>query len=207
MSRHSDTPARLPELPPEMKLHTETPADEPDICLVYAETIEEALDWLHTIQQTTSRPPVLLLPRTDEQEALLLMKKPLAGLITLDWLHQETDRIFSMLHSGEFLLDPAFYQPLVKATIQLRRRTQPITRFYLDEEAVDPALSRTEKQILLHLANGCNTEAIAEEMFYSPKTVKSYISRLIRHLHAPDRTAVVLHAIRSNWLIDERGSS
>ncbi len=67
------------------------------------------------------------------------------------------------------------------------------------EEAVD-SLSPQEQQIFGYLGEGMSNREIAEEMFLSEKTVKNYVSNLLRKLGMDRRTEAAAFAAR----LDER---
>ena len=67
------------------------------------------------------------------------------------------------------------------------------------EEAVD-SLSPQERQIFEHIGEGRTNRQIAEAMFLSEKTVKNYVSNLLRKLGMDRRTEAAAFAAR----LDER---
>jgi DNA-binding NarL/FixJ family response regulator len=81
--------------------------------------------------------------------------------------------------AGESFLDPAVTQRLFE---HLR---QPA--------AVDPVafLSNSERELLRHLSLGLSNREIAARMYLSEKTVKNYVSRLLRKLDLSRRTEAV----------------
>jgi DNA-binding NarL/FixJ family response regulator len=81
--------------------------------------------------------------------------------------------------AGESFLDPAVTQRLFE---HLR---QPA--------AADPVafLSNSERELLRHLSLGLSNREIAARMYLSEKTVKNYVSRLLRKLDLSRRTEAV----------------
>jgi len=57
-------------------------------------------------------------------------------------------------------------------------------------------LSRREKEVLQQLADGLTTEGVANQLFLSPATVRSYTESAIRKLETRNRTHAVAKALR-----------
>jgi two-component system, NarL family, response regulator DevR len=88
------------------------------------------------------------------------------------------------LAAGESLLDPK-----VTARVLERLRTGP--------EQEDPryaALSEQERRILALIAEGLTNGQIAEQMYLAEKTVKNYVSGLLRKLGMERRTEAAVYA-------------
>lgn len=61
-------------------------------------------------------------------------------------------------------------------------------------------LSNREWEVLQLLSEGYNNLAIADNLYLSDKTVKNYISSILKKLNVPDRTNAVLKAVKEEWL-------
>jgi DNA-binding NarL/FixJ family response regulator len=48
--------------------------------------------------------------------------------------------------------------------------------------------------VLQHVARGLSNDEIAAELFISPATARTYVSRMLSKLHARDRAALVVMA-------------
>lgn len=57
-----------------------------------------------------------------------------------------------------------------------------------------PELTDRERQILDQLAAGRRTQAIAEELFLSPKTISNHLTSIFAKLQVADRTAAIILA-------------
>ncbi len=64
-----------------------------------------------------------------------------------------------------------------------------------------PAINQREQDILGRIADGEDNKAIAQAMSLSPKTVRNYVSQLLKKLDVNDRSEAVSKA-RSTGLID-----
>ncbi|WP_182201404.1 response regulator transcription factor [Paraliobacillus salinarum] len=71
-----------------------------------------------------------------------------------------------------------------------------------DKEPKQPIdiLSNREWEVLQLLSEGYNNLAIADNLYLSDKTVKNYISSILKKLNVPDRTNAVLKAVKEEWL-------
>jgi DNA-binding NarL/FixJ family response regulator len=90
------------------------------------------------------------------------------------------------LATGESLLDPAM------TTAVLERLRKP------PEEDNDPrykSLTEQERRILELIAEGRTNRQIAETMFLAEKTVKNYVSGLLRKLGMERRTEAAVYAV------------
>jgi DNA-binding NarL/FixJ family response regulator len=93
------------------------------------------------------------------------------------------------LAAGESLLDPAM------TTAVLERLRHPA------EEDDDPrykSLTEQERKILELIAEGRTNRQIAQTMFLAEKTVKNYVSGLLRKLGMERRTEAAVYAVERN---------
>lgn len=92
-------------------------------------------------------------------------------------------------HRGDSLVSPQ----LVKRLLRGRGTTshQP-----------PPDLTDSEKELLKAVADGLTNAEIAERLFLSPATVKTYVSRLLSRVGARDRVEMVILAYK--WGIAEQ---
>ncbi|WP_112182371.1 MULTISPECIES: response regulator transcription factor [Paraliobacillus] len=61
-------------------------------------------------------------------------------------------------------------------------------------------LSNREWEVLQLLSKGYNNIDIATHLYLSDKTVKNYVSSILRKLEVPDRTNAVLKALKQKWI-------
>jgi DNA-binding NarL/FixJ family response regulator len=69
------------------------------------------------------------------------------------------------------------------------------------------ALSRREKDVLLLLRDGKSIPAIAEAMFISPSTIKTYVARLYVKLGATNRAQALMAAVHYGLIRYEQAAS
>ncbi|TWD84066.1 LuxR family two component transcriptional regulator [Kribbella amoyensis] len=90
------------------------------------------------------------------------------------------------LAAGESLLDPAM------TTAVLERLRSPVVE---DDDPRYKSLTAQEKKILDLIAEGKTNRQIAEALFLAEKTVKNYVSGLLRKLEMDRRTEAAIYAV------------
>ncbi|CAM3882851.1 response regulator transcription factor [Alkalicoccus chagannorensis] len=153
---------------------------------------------------TDKQKVVIVTPQEDIDRSFHSLLYPISGLITLEWFISNAEAVCSSLQHQDFYLEPGLHHQLADQLSRLQTKAKPIRRFQLDEQQIPAGMSARDQKLLTYLINGYSTSQIADEMYYSAKTVKSYVSHLIRMVQVPDRTALVLHALKNEWVYDER---
>jgi DNA-binding NarL/FixJ family response regulator len=90
------------------------------------------------------------------------------------------------LAAGESLLDPAL------TTAVLERLRHPAAE---DDDPRYKSLTEQERKILEQIAEGKTNRQIAQVMFLAEKTVKNYVSGLLRKLEMERRTEAAVYAV------------
>ena len=93
--------------------------------------------------------------------------------------------------AGEALLTPRATRALLASLADEGDVEVPV-----DETAVG-FLTAREREVVALAGRGLSNDEIAEELFLSPLTAKTHISRAMTKLHARDRAQLVVIAIRS----------
>ncbi len=91
--------------------------------------------------------------------------------------------------SGDALLTP-------KATRALLASLDDRVAVPVDEQALQHLTAR-EREVVGLVGRGLSNEEIAEELFLSPLTAKTHVSRSMTKLHARDRAQLVVIALRT----------
>src|SRR5881398_4160318 len=110
------------------------------------------------------------------------LKAGVKGYVRKDSPPEDLVRAIRAAQSGEFYVDPA-----LSSTIVL--------------EEGDRTLTARQREILQMLADGMQTEAVAQRLGLSTETVRTHTKRILAKLHADTRTQAVAIAIR-NGLIE-----
>jgi DNA-binding NarL/FixJ family response regulator len=92
--------------------------------------------------------------------------------------------------AGEALLSPRVTRHLIEAYVRRPEGTA------LVDESLD-VLTDRETEVLELIAKGLSNTEIGEQLFVSPATVKTHISRLLMKLDARDRAQLVIKAYES----------
>jgi two-component system, NarL family, response regulator DevR len=84
----------------------------------------------------------------------------------------------------------------------------PISVTLFDDDALGPVRTRAiltdkEREILNYLAQGLSNREIAATMNWQPQSVKNYVRRILKKLHAPNRDEAVARALDAELLAND----
>ncbi len=128
--------------------------------------------------QTEVKAPIVVF--TSDGGARLLseaLKAGVKGYVRKDSPSEDLVRAIRAARSGEFYVDPGLSSTIV-----------------LDEG--DRTLSARQREILQMLANGMQTDTVAEKLGLSTETVRTHTKRILAKLEASTRTQAVAIGIR-----------
>ncbi|PUB23410.1 LuxR family two component transcriptional regulator [Promicromonospora sp. AC04] len=130
---------------------------------------------------------VLVLTTFDEDEHVFeAVRSGASGYLLKDVAPAELRRAVRVVAAGDALLDPA-----VTATVLRAVAASPAPRPGVDRLA---GLTEREREVLQQLGRGLTNDEIARELYLSPATARTYVSRLLAKLGARDRAALVILA-------------
>ena len=137
---------------------------------------------------------VLVLTTFDEDEHVLeAIRSGAAGYLLKDVSPTDLREAIRVVAAGESLLSPA-----VTGTV-LRSLAERL------HAAVDDtplrALTEREREVLARVGRGLSNEEIARELFLSPATARTYVSRLLTKLGARDRARLVVLAYETGLVV------
>ena len=168
------------------------PALRPDVAVLDVRLPDgDGISVCREIRSTMDEPPAcLMLTSFSDDEALFTSIMAGASGYLLKQV-SGTDLVGAVrqLAAGQSLLDPAM------TTAVLERLRHPA------EEDDDPrykSLSEQERRILDLIAEGKTNRQIAQLMFLAEKTVKNYVSGLLRKLGMERRTEAAVYAVGRN---------
>ena len=103
---------------------------------------------------------------------------------------------------GDSLLGPSATRQLIEEFV---RRGVPTRRHPVRSTPPESlaALTEREREVLTLVARGLSNQEIGEELYVSPATAKTHVSRLLMKLGARDRTQLVVLAYESG-LVEPR---
>lgn len=193
---------------------------EPDLTVVgEADSGRAALELVRR-----ERPDVLLLdvrmPGMDGLETLrrLTADAELAGTRVIVVTTFEVDQyVFEALQAGAngFILKDSAPEELVRAVRAVAAGdallSPSVTRRVMSMFARQPAagpvegldqLTGRERELVAWVATGRSNDEIAKELYLSPATVRTHVSRAMAKLRARSRAQLVVYAIRAGLTVD-----
>jgi DNA-binding NarL/FixJ family response regulator len=103
---------------------------------------------------------------------------------------------------GESLLAPSITRQLIAEFV--RRQPSPGVARWEATGSLD-GLTEREKEVLVLVARGLSNQEIGQQLFVTPATAKTHVSRLLMKLGARDRTQLVVLAYESG-LVEPHGT-
>jgi DNA-binding NarL/FixJ family response regulator len=113
-----------------------------------------------------------------------------SGFLVKDTEPEELLRAIRVVARGDALLSPGITRRLI-ADIAARGPARPSAHTALSE------LTDREREIMTLVAHGLSNDEIARQLFLSPLTVKTHVSRAMLKLGARDRAQLVVIAYQS----------
>ncbi|ASW58003.1 response regulator transcription factor [Plantactinospora sp. KBS50] len=117
-----------------------------------------------------------------------------SGFILKDTAPDELVRAVRVVAAGEALLSPSVTRRVVSLFAQHAAPGSAPT-VGLDE------LTEREREVLAWVATGESNEEIAKELYLSPATVRTHVSRAMVKLHARSRAQLVVIAVRAGLTV------
>lgn len=106
-----------------------------------------------------------------------------SGFLVKDAEPAELVRAVRVVHEGDALLSPSIARRVLRDFDRAPHRPDLVEQ-----------LTEREKEILAHVGRGRTNAEIGAELFLSPLTVKTHVSRIMAKLHARDRVRLVIIA-------------
>jgi NarL family two-component system response regulator LiaR len=114
-------------------------------------------------------------------------------LKSIEW--EQLISVINIIQGGGAYLDPAVARKVAR---MLKPAATPPTP--QPEEIPKPLLSSREREILKLIADGCSNQVIAEKLFLSLGTVKSYVRMILNKLSVDDRVQAAAKAVREGLI-------
>jgi two-component system, NarL family, response regulator DevR len=165
------------------------PALRPDVAVLDVRLPDgDGISVCREIRSAMEKPPacLMLTSYSDDEALFTAIMAGAAGYLLKQVSGTDLVGAVRRLAAGESLLDPAM------TTAVLERLRHPA------EEDDDPrykSLTDQERKILDLIAEGKTNRQIAQDMFLAEKTVKNYVSGLLRKLGMERRTEAAVYAV------------
>lgn len=152
-----------------------------------------------THQLTTEFPTlavIMLTMHRQDQQVLQAIKSGARGYLLKTASSQELASTIRQVHAGQVMIEPELTGTIIS---EFRR----LSHLAADGSSLSD-LSEKEMDILRYVAMGMSNKEIAEQLAYSEKTVKNYLSVIFQKLGIRDRTQAAIFAFRHGLIpLDE----
>ena len=162
----------------------------PDVVLMDIRMPE--MDGLQATRQIVADPQlndvkVLVLTTFDEDELVIeAIRSGAAGYLLKDVSPTDLRRAIRLVAAGEPMLAPS-------ATRAVMRSVAAQPHVAVDDSPLRE-LTEREREVLAQVGRGLSNDEIARELFISPATARTYVSRLLTKLGARDRARLIVLA-------------
>ncbi|SHN71659.1 two component transcriptional regulator, LuxR family [Geodermatophilus obscurus] len=169
----------------------------PDVVLMDVRMPE--LDGLQATRQIVADPTldgvrVLVLTTFDEDEHVFeAIRAGAAGYLLKDVSPTDLRQAIRTVAAGGSLLSPSVTRTVMRSLAD-RLRTS------VDDTPLRE-LTEREREVLALVGRGLSNEEIARELFLSPATARTYVSRLLAKLGARDRARLVVLAYETGLVV------
>ena len=169
----------------------------PDVVLMDVRMPE--MDGLQATREVVADPQlrdvrVLLLTTFDEDEHVFeAIRAGAAGYLLKDVSPTDLRQGIRVVAAGESLLSPSVTRTVLRS---LADRLQAA----VDNTPLQ-VLTQREREVLALVGRGLSNDEIARELFLSPATARTYVSRLLAKLDARDRARLVVLAYETGLVI------
>jgi DNA-binding NarL/FixJ family response regulator len=171
----------------------------PDVFLMDIRMPE--MDGLEATRAITSAPDtaatrVLILTTFDLDEYVFeALRSGASGFLLKDTLPDELLAAVRVVAEGDALLAPKVTRRLIEEFV-----ARPAATPVAPTPGVDTLTDR-EVEVLLAVARGLSNAEIGEDLFMSPATAKTHVSRLLTKLYARDRAQLVMLAYEAGLAV------
>ena len=129
--------------------------------------------------------PVLVLTVFDEDQiAIRVLKAGAAGFVTKETMPNELIAAVKKIHSGGRYVSPSLAEKLV------------FNIYAEDEKPVHHRLSNREYQVICLIAAGKSVKQIAEELYLSIQTIRTYRTRILEKMEMKTDAELIHYSIQ-----------
>lgn len=119
-----------------------------------------------------------------------------SGFLLKDAEPDEIAAAVRVVAQGDALIEPSITRRLIETFVATRPHSSSPSR----RAAGFEALTDREREILVLVARGLTNDEIGSDLFISPATVKTHLSRIMAKLDAHDRAQLVVRAYESGMV-------
>jgi len=120
----------------------------------------------------------------DDDSVFAAMRAGARGYVLKDMDDEDISRAILAIGSGEAIFSPAIAERLI--SFFSARPALPVEIF--------PDLTESERNVLKLMAQGANNDTIAQQLSFSTKTVRNYVSNIFSKLQVADRAQAIVKA-------------
>ncbi len=157
------------------------------------------IDGIAVTRQITHEFPdiavIMLTMHRQDQQVLQAIKSGARGYLLKSVSSQKLTQTIRQVHAGQVLIEPELTGTIVS---EFRRLSNLNSK-----SATINELSEKEVDIIRYVAAGMSNKEIAEQLAYSEKTVKNYLSIIFQKLGLRDRTQAAIFAFRHGLIPGE----
>jgi DNA-binding NarL/FixJ family response regulator len=128
---------------------------------------------------------VVLTMYEDDASVFAAMRAGARGYLLKGADKAEILRAIQAIGSGEAIFGPAIARRVIEYFSAPQVPGPPLAF---------PELTAREREILDHIAQGMNNQAIARKLYLSPKTVRNHVSNIFAKLQVADRAQAIVRA-------------
>jgi len=169
----------------------------PDVVLM--DISMPVIDGIAITRQITQEFPsiavIILTMYRQQQHVLQAMRNGARGYLLKSASSHELAQAIRAVHNGGMLIEPELTGTLVSEYRRLSDLASNGPSIH--------ALTEKEIEIIRYVATGMSNREIAEQLIYSEKTVKNYLSIIFQKLGIRDRTQAAIFAFRQGLIADE----
>jgi len=153
---------------------------------------------MQTIAQRFPAVKVLILSTSNDAQSVMdVLHAGAKGYLLKDMVSDDLAESIRLIHRGYTQLSPGLLEKILDQAI----RSTP-----LRSETERPAiakLSARERDVLRFIGKGATNSEIAQQLFISEGTVKTYVTRLFNRLNFRNRSELAIYANSVKWHDDE----